>query len=49
MEARPTHDVEHAKLIASTRYTRHDLVVDGITALAVVVAVVAVLFPLGSI
>lgn len=49
MKARPTHDAEHAKLIASTRYTRHDLVVDGITALAAIVIVVTVLFNLGSI
>lgn len=40
MEARTTRDAEHAKLIASTRYTQHDLVVDGITLLAVVVVAV---------
>lgn len=49
MEARPARDVEHAKLLASTRYTRHDLVVDGITALAAIVIIVTVLFNLGSI
>jgi len=48
MEAH-THDAEHAKLIASTRYTQHDLVIDGITALAAVIIVVTVLFLLGSI
>jgi hypothetical protein len=49
MEARHTHDAEHAKLIAATRYTQHDLIVDGITALAAVVVIGIVLFQLGSI
>jgi hypothetical protein len=39
MEARPTH----------TRYTQHDLIVDGITFAAAVIIVAIVLFQLGSI
>jgi hypothetical protein len=49
MEAHPTHDAEHAKLLASTRYTQHDLIVDGITALAAVIIIGIVLFQLGSV
>jgi hypothetical protein len=39
MEVRPDH----------TRYTHHDLIVDGITFVAAMVIVVTVLFQLGSI
>jgi hypothetical protein len=49
MEVRHNHDAEYARLISTTRYTPHDLVVDGITALAAVVVIGIVLFQLGSI
>lgn len=48
MEARRPHDAEYAKLLAATRYTQHDLVVDGITAVAAVVVILIVMSQLGG-
>lgn len=48
MEVRHTHDAEYAKLLASTRYTQHDLIVDGITAIAAVVIILVVMSQLGG-
>jgi len=48
MEVRPTHDAEYDKLLASTRYTQHDLIVDGIIAIAAVVVILVVMSQLGS-
>ena len=44
----PSQDHEYTKLIAATRYTQHDLVVDGITAIAAVVVILVVMSQLGS-
>jgi hypothetical protein len=44
----PSHDREYAKLIAATRYSQHDLVVDGIKAIAAVVIILVVMSQLGS-
>lgn len=46
--SKPSHDHEYAKLIAVTRYSQHDLVVDGITAIAAVVVILVVMSQLGS-
>lgn len=48
MDARHTHDAEYAKLLASTRYSQHDLIVDSITAIAAVVIILVVMSQLGS-
>lgn len=48
MEASRTPDAEYTKLLAATRYSQHDLVVDGITLIAAVALVVIVLCKLGS-
>lgn len=48
MEACRTHDAEYAKLLAATRYSQHDLIVDGITAIAAVIIILVVMSQLGS-
>jgi hypothetical protein len=44
----PSYDREYAKLAASTRYTQHDLIVDGITAIAATVVILVAMSQLGS-
>jgi len=48
MKPSHTRDAEYAKLIAATRYTKHDLIVDGITAVAAVVVILIVMSRLGA-
>lgn len=48
MEVRHTHDAEYTKLLAATRYSQHDLVVDGITLIAALALIIIVLSHLGS-
>lgn len=48
MEASRTPDAEYTELLAATRYTQHDLIVDGITMIAALTLIVAVLFRLGG-
>lgn len=46
MESPRIHDAEYTKLLATTRYTQHDLIVDGITLIAGLAVVAAVLYRL---